>query len=395
MKKSISILLCAVIFVSIYVVGGAYLAGDIDGNGKVNAADARYALRVAAKLENADEQQQKICDINADGKVNAADARTILRIAAKLESGEAKPDIQTVELNENALTKVLTPAEIYNVGTEYTCEVFVFGADNFAISRATGFFITADGVLVTNYHVIKSASSITVKNGNENYSVTAVLGYDSAKDIAILKTTAQNVKYATVNNSYNIGDDIYTIGNPKGMVNTFAHGNISFADRIIAEKNNGVEYIQITAPVSRGSSGGPLLDNKGNVIGVVSMTHDSAQNLNFAVPCAEIKKIDISSPQTLEQFELNDNTFNGTIVMSADGVTLKTGDAAVIYAIYGMNNYTLACKTNSPDVTAYIDERLGNVYPVYVFGNAEGSAQITVYVEGHEEVCATFFVTVT
>ncbi len=396
MKKIVSVcVMIAMIFV-LYVPAFAYLAGDSDGNGKVNAADARFALRVAAKLENASEEMQKICDVNSDGKVNASDARTILRMAAKLE---AEIEIQTgkyITLNTDASTAVLKPGEIYDAATKFTCEVLVFNDSQIATSRGTGFFVTADGVVVTNYHVVKGAKKVVVKLGNVNYSVTSVLGYDAGKDIAILQTSAENVEFATVNTSYSVGDTVYTLGNPKGYENTFASGNISFAERIVADKNNGVKYIQFTSPSSKGSSGGPLLDECGNVIGVVSMTHEDAQNINFAVPCNEISKTDVSNPLTLEVFAAEPNSFNGTVVMSVEGITVQKDGAAVIYSIASANeDYTLVCKTDNDNATVYTDGSYGNVHPVYVFGNESGTTQVTVYFEGHETFCASFFVTVT
>ena len=109
MKKIIVFVLTALLTFILVVPASAAVSGDVDGNGKITAADARLVLRFAASLDVPDESQKKVSDINSDGKITAADARKVLRIAASLEPAVA-PD--NLKLNSDISDKKLTPYEI-------------------------------------------------------------------------------------------------------------------------------------------------------------------------------------------------------------------------------------------------------------------------------------------
>lgn len=152
-----------------------------------------------------------------------------------------------------------------------------------AVSFGTGFLVRPTGVIVTNFHVVKGArrAQALLKNG-EIFDIISVLDYDERRDLAIAYIRAVGLPTVTLGDSDTVetGDHVIAIGNPKGYEHTLSDGVVS-ARRIM----EGTEKIQITVPISPGSSGGPLYNDRGEVVGVTTEGYMSgAQNLNFAVP---------------------------------------------------------------------------------------------------------------
>ena len=156
-----------------------------------------------------------------------------------------------------------------------------------AISQGSGFIVRADGAVVTNYHVISKARDIKVKAGDKVFDVEGLIFTDKENDLVILKVKARDmpvVKLGVIEKA-NIGEHVYVISSPEGFENTISDGLLS-GIREIDEKR---EILQITAPISPGSSGGPVFNINGEAIGVVTFLIKEAQNLNFAMPVKLIK----------------------------------------------------------------------------------------------------------
>ncbi len=200
-----------------------------------------------------------------------------------------------------------------------------FDEDGKQLASGSGFNIKSDGIIVTNYHVISGASSITCTiNNNENFDVDYILNYSILKDIAILKLKeATNLPVVLLGDSDKIelAEDVVAIGNPLEFQNTVTTGIISGIRNMF-----GIDYIQTSASISPGSSGGPLFNSYGAVIGITSMTILDSQNINFAVPINSVKKLFASScvipidslslyESSAEEFEPNNdmNTANEII----------------------------------------------------------------------------------
>jgi S1-C subfamily serine protease len=175
------------------------------------------------------------------------------------------------------------------------------GTTKETIGGGTGFFITTDGMIVTNRHVVDdtSADYSVVTNDDEEYKAT-VLAVDPNKDIAVIKIDGDN--YPTLelgdSNSIQIGQTVIAIGNSLGeFSNTVSRGIVSGLKRDLtagdrlgqAEKLNDI--IQTDAAINPGNSGGPLLDINGQVIGINVAIAEGAQNIGFAIPSAQVKKI--------------------------------------------------------------------------------------------------------
>jgi len=167
----------------------------------------------------------------------------------------------------------------------------------------SGFLVSADGEIVTNYHVIKEAHSAIVKLSNGAFfPVSGVLASDSEKDLAIIKVNGKNLPFLTVGDidKLHVGDHVVAIGSPLGLEGTVSDGIVSAVRDVAAKK-----WIQTTAPVSHGNSGGPLLDMGDHVVGVITwgVNLELGQNLNFAAPCSEVTKLLITANQQVKPLD--------------------------------------------------------------------------------------------
>ena len=154
-------------------------------------------------------------------------------------------------------------------------------------STGSGFFVT-EKLIATNYHVIEDQSkgSARLVGKSISYQIKGVIGINKRHDLAILKVDVEGIKPLSLGDSsvVKIGQKIYVTGNPRGYEGTFSDGIISGFDW-----EGSIKRIQITAPISRGSSGGPLLNGEGKVVGIVTSSVDAGQNLNFAIPSKQLK----------------------------------------------------------------------------------------------------------
>lgn len=146
-------------------------------------------------------------------------------------------------------------------------------------------FVVKDGVVATNLHVIEGASRGYAKlaERKEKFNIAGTVAVDAARDIALLAVEDIKAPALTIGDSkvLAVGDEVYAVGNPRGLEGTFSAGIISSIRKVGDDS-----LLQITAPISPGSSGGPVVNNRGDVIGVAVATFKGGQNLNFAIPSA-------------------------------------------------------------------------------------------------------------
>ena len=150
------------------------------------------------------------------------------------------------------------------------------------IGFGSGFFIRQDGILLTNLHVVEGADSLQVTlESAEIFDNVFYVARDDRRDLIVLKIPATMVPTIPVGDDRLsvVGDSVYVLGSPLGFQGTFSDGLLS-SKRI----EDGVNYLQITAPISEGSSGGPVLNADGEAIGVATLTIVDGQNLNLAIP---------------------------------------------------------------------------------------------------------------
>jgi hypothetical protein len=155
-------------------------------------------------------------------------------------------------------------------------------SDDELVGTGTGFFIRDDGVIVSNAHVVIDGDTLKVELADgEVYDDVYVLSVDNQRDLILLQIATSRAPVLKVGDDrdLSIGDTVYVVGNPLGFRGTFSDGIVS-GKRL----EEGVNYLQITAPISQGSSGGPVLNGEGWVVGVATAYMDGGQNMNIAVP---------------------------------------------------------------------------------------------------------------
>lgn len=211
--------------------------------------------------------------------------------------------------------KTLIGSEVYSLGcaqavgvtTEITYTNF-FGMQTTTPVSGSGFIVTTDGYIVTNYHVIeeslKGGYDVSVLTFDGTSYPATIVGAEEQNDVAVLKIEATGLSPATLGNSNNmqVGETVYAIGNPLGeLTYTMTTGSVSALDReITTAKTNGNtvtrvtnNMFQIDAAVNNGNSGGPVYNNKGEVIGIVTAKYASngVEGLGFAIPINDAMNI--------------------------------------------------------------------------------------------------------
>lgn len=182
--------------------------------------------------------------------------------------------------------------QIYRSSIPRTCLIVTFRNGKTA-NLGSGLLVSDDGLVITNNHVIENADNLAVKCG-ERESVARVSKRSREPDLALLTTALNRAESFALNGTYNqelIGLDVFVIGNPYGLEGTFSTGVISGLREI-----DGVRYFQISAPISPGNSGGPVILRDGSVIGITTMGLKKGQNLNFAIATAELIQSSLFDP---------------------------------------------------------------------------------------------------
>jgi len=154
----------------------------------------------------------------------------------------------------------------------------------------SGFVVRADGLIATNRHVIGDARRIRVETSDGKVEeVTEVFASDAHLDLAILRIARKDLKPLPLGDSDKLrqGDRIVAMGNPEGLAYSVVEGVVSEPQRDI----EGLKMIQVALPIERGNSGGPLLDRQGRVLGLLTLKSARTDNLGFAMPVNELKKL--------------------------------------------------------------------------------------------------------
>lgn len=175
-----------------------------------------------------------------------------------------------------------TPREIAANAHASLLMIRALGADGDTVGLGTGFVVSPDGLFITNYHVIQEAAKLQVSllDGG-SWDQVSLIAADPASDLALMQLPAHGLHALKLGSDaqMEVGDRVYVMGNPLGMSGTFTDGMVSGKRPL-----EGVAMLQISAPISPGSSGGPVMNERGEVIGVATMMVMGGQNLNMAVP---------------------------------------------------------------------------------------------------------------
>ncbi len=211
-------------------------------------------------------------------------------------------DVATIDTSEE-----MTPAEVYaqnvasTVGITTSITTNYFGFVTTSAASGSGFIITDDGYILTNYHVIEDSDSIKVSTyDGDSYDAT-LIGYDESNDIAVLKIDAEGLSPVVLGDSdnLNVGDSVVAIGNPLGELTfSLTAGVVSALDRQVTLSSNvTMDLIQTDCAINSGNSGGPLFNLYGEVIGITNAKYSSSgseasiDNIGFAIPINNILDI--------------------------------------------------------------------------------------------------------
>ena len=194
------------------------------------------------------------------------------RILRELEELRAKTQTQAQKQPPQKI--VNTPANYADLVERVMPSIVLIETDN---SRGSGFFVSSKGEILTNYHVIKNAYNIRVSTKEGKKFNAQIKDYDSNNDMALIIINSSATPFLKISPVLpRQGESVIAIGNPKGLEGTVSNGIIS-----AFRENN--KWVQFTAPISPGSSGGALINLRGEVVGMPTQYMTEGQNLNFAV----------------------------------------------------------------------------------------------------------------
>lgn len=217
----------------------------------------------------------------------------------------------------------LTPREIASLAQKSVVTVTAYAGGE-AASYGSGFMFEPDGVIATSLHVVSGADSVSVElEDGVVYDDVRVLGHDKRRDIVILKIPVKNRASLAVGSDTDmeVGDRVYVMGNPLGLSKTFSDGLLS-AKRVEADDVT----LQITAPISEGSSGGPVLNARGEVIGIAASFYVDGQNLNMAIPARYAKDLAHTGADAVPYAESSVAYVSPAAIAYLDGMTLGWPD---------------------------------------------------------------------
>ena len=173
-------------------------------------------------------------------------------------------------ISKSIQSHILEPTEIFK---KYNSAVFmIYTTDGLGVFQGSGFFISENGVAVSNYHVFKGTavgSEVIKLSDGRQCKISEVIAKSESEDYILFRIKGHFVHIPVSHRKNNVGEKVYTIGSPRGLENTFSSGEISQ----IRDDN----YIQISCPIDHGSSGGVLINAYGEAIGITTGGHDESE----------------------------------------------------------------------------------------------------------------------
>ena len=209
-------------------------------------------------------------------------------------------ETSVIDTTQIDTSKQMTPAEVYaanvnsTVGITTSITTNFWGFQSTSAASGSGFIISPNGYILTNYHVIESSNSITVSLYDGTTYDAALIGYDASNDIAVLKVEAEGLTPVIIGDSdnLNVGDSVVAIGNPLGELTfSLTSGAVSAKDREVTLSSSvTMDLIQTDCAINSGNSGGALFNLYGEVIGITNAKYSSSgtgasiDNIGFAIP---------------------------------------------------------------------------------------------------------------
>ncbi len=242
----------------------------------------------------------------------------------------------------------LTPGQIYAKTVNSVVGIYSISGQSFfgnmmqTESYGSGFVLSEDGYIVSNYHVVQDAEEITIVTADDVQYDAQIVGFDATNDIAVLKIEATGLTPVTIGSSdaAAVGDRVCAIGNPLGeFTSTLTVGYISAKDRIVTTDGTTLNMLQTDAAINPGNSGGPLFNMQGEVIGITTAKHfgisDSGttiEGIGFAIPMDDV----IGMVKDLRDYGYVTGAYLGVMVGNVDSNALIYGipEGAFIQEVY-------------------------------------------------------------
>ena len=222
---------------------------------------------------------------------------------------EGSRESSVINIAQIDTSKQMTPAEVYaqnvnsTVGIRTSITTNYWGYQTQSAAAGSGFILSADGYILTNYHVVENSDSITVSLYDGTEYDAALVGCDESNDIAVLKIDAEGLTPVVLGDSdnLNVGDQVVAIGNPLGELTfSLTTGVVSALNREVTLSSNlTMDLIQTDCAINSGNSGGALFNLYGEVIGITNAKYSSSSssseasidNIGFAIPMNHVKNI--------------------------------------------------------------------------------------------------------
>ena len=305
----------------------------------------------------------------------------------------------------------LSPADLYEQNVNSTVGITISGETSSRYgygytyqASGSGFIISNDGYILTNYHVISGSKTVTVATYDHETYDAQIIGYDESNDIAVLKIDAENLKPVNLGDSdtLRVGDSVYAIGNPLGELTFSLTGGIvsALSRNVRTEAGTTMSLIQTDCAINSGNSGGALFNTRGEVIGITNAKYSSSgmsseaeiDNIGFAIPINSVKRIVtsiIENGYVLKPYigvsvsPLSDETANIIGIKAGAVVQDVTADAPADKA--GIKTHDVIVKVGDTDINDSNDlvqviskSNPGDVLTFYIYRQGE---EITLDVE--------------
>lgn len=207
-----------------------------------------------------------------------------------------------------SLTFAQSADEIFVGISDAVVVVEAYGFDGVKSSQGSGVIIKDKNILITNFHIYAGNEKLILKQKDKEIKFTEIIGLSIEKDILILKLEESDHPQFKIGSTgdLKVGAKVYAIGSPMGLENTITEGLVG-GFRKFDDKKNDIEYVQISASLSPGSSGGAVLNSAGELVGISTMGFKEGQNLNFAIKIEDALNVDLgvySDKMKLESINL-------------------------------------------------------------------------------------------
>ncbi len=286
---------------------------NFDSETRVQEPDAAARMEKAVYAEQGGKKKKKksnngfravvitalICSL-VGGGIGGAIGVTVARSQTPAQQVSSTGDSSTVQLVGNqgeispvvAIAKKVVPSV---VGVKVYSTINYWGRQYEQQGSGSGIIYSDDGYIITNYHVVEGATSVSVTLSDGREYEASIVGTDEASDLAVIKVEETGLPEATFGKSSDLelGELVVAIGNPLGYDNTVTDGIVSGLNRQLSDYTDAMTLIQTNAAINSGNSGGALVNSKGEVVGINSakLVYDNAEGMGFALSIDEVKPI--------------------------------------------------------------------------------------------------------